>query len=391
MPSKVQLIYGLRPDGEMLHISQAANGLSCQCVCPGCGAPLVARNAGAYMHPHYAHYSGTACEGAHESELHLLAKQILADEKALMLPAYGKVYAGGLQHFLRMEVEERNDYTMLQPDVVGVQLHPKTGEESRLWIEIKVTHEVDEAKRQKIGELRVACVEVDLGLFEEQEVTRETLRQFLLESKEYRRWINNPVLASRLQQQVEDRKAYAERKMTERMQRYNAQPSDMPDIKVSEEESLYIHLHSHEALVFYHHCARCAFHTTRQSLLREVAMQKFPASVRDLLLKGDLSWWMQCVASPVPTRPTDYLLTIGNHFLYLPTQSPDMHGQRVPAARLLLNRRIIDYFLHDVPLHVTSMGTKCQHCTRFFQSPDGRHKVSCKCPEVVTKTRKSSK
>lgn len=95
----VELLYALNKEGRMVHVDEVPNGISCGCVCPACSAPLVAKNNGETIAPHFAHASGTVCHGAHESELHILAKEIISETKVVMLPRYGNVYEGGLVRF----------------------------------------------------------------------------------------------------------------------------------------------------------------------------------------------------------------------------------------------------------------------------------------------------
>lgn len=44
-------------DGELVSIHEVKNGLKCGCVCPACGATLVAKKGSRRMH-HFSHYQG---------------------------------------------------------------------------------------------------------------------------------------------------------------------------------------------------------------------------------------------------------------------------------------------------------------------------------------------
>ena len=61
-------------------------GLACGCVCPACGEPLVANHGTEIKQPYFSHESGRSCEAAYQTALHLLAKEVLATEKKIMLP-----------------------------------------------------------------------------------------------------------------------------------------------------------------------------------------------------------------------------------------------------------------------------------------------------------------
>ena len=84
----IQLEYGIR-DGNVLSISEIKieeKGLKCNCTCPGCGAPLVAR-LGKKKQRHFAH-KGEACDvvAAQQTALHMLAKEIIENSKRLLFP-----------------------------------------------------------------------------------------------------------------------------------------------------------------------------------------------------------------------------------------------------------------------------------------------------------------
>src|SRR3546814_18564190 len=89
----VRLAYCQRPDGTIAHISEVVSGLACQCICPGCGADLVARK-GDHKEHHFGHRSTAECAHALESALHKLAKEVLHDRKEILLPEVGADLAG---------------------------------------------------------------------------------------------------------------------------------------------------------------------------------------------------------------------------------------------------------------------------------------------------------
>ena len=56
----VQFPFGLNASNVIIHISKASSGLACNCRCPACKAPLVARK-GKKKIWHFAHSSGQSC------------------------------------------------------------------------------------------------------------------------------------------------------------------------------------------------------------------------------------------------------------------------------------------------------------------------------------------
>jgi competence CoiA-like predicted nuclease len=79
------LLWGYK-DGKMHFIEDIENGLACDCVCPYCSQPLIARNNGQIRSHSFAHVSGTECSKSIESAVHKLAKQVFVKTKKL-LPA----------------------------------------------------------------------------------------------------------------------------------------------------------------------------------------------------------------------------------------------------------------------------------------------------------------
>lgn len=175
------LTYALDSSGKMVHIGSVKRGLSCNCRCPKCNDFLVAKLGRGRRQPHFAHQKDSDCQGFYTSALHKRAEQIIEEEKAVMAPAYKDIDKQKLE-FEKVEVEQRVDRKDLQPDLVGI-----TSDGLRWFIEIRYTHEVDEAKRAKLIESEITCLEIDV-----REQTLEGLKSFLLESTESREWINNP-------------------------------------------------------------------------------------------------------------------------------------------------------------------------------------------------------
>ena len=178
-----KLTYALDTSGKMVYIGSVDRGLSCNCRCPKCNEPLVAklgREGG--RQAHFAHRKGSDCHGSYMTALHKLAEQIIEVEKAVMAPAYKEIESQRLS-FTKVEVEQRVERKDLQPDIVGV-----TEDGLRWIIEIRNTHEIDESKKAKLIESNITCLEIDV-----REQTLENLKSFILESEEKREWINNPI------------------------------------------------------------------------------------------------------------------------------------------------------------------------------------------------------
>lgn len=69
------LIYAISNDGRFVNVDEVQTGQDCNCICPACKEPVVAKNNGLVRVHHFAHQSGSECDLAYESMLHLLAKE----------------------------------------------------------------------------------------------------------------------------------------------------------------------------------------------------------------------------------------------------------------------------------------------------------------------------
>lgn len=186
------LVFGERPNGTILHISEVYSGLACNCTCPGCKAPLVARKGDLKDH-HFGHY-GTAetpaCQTGAETALHKFAKECLARRLELFLPAIERQvgiaarakYLGGMFRFDAALLEHR--LANIVPDVI---VHKG---ERDLFVEFRVSHPCDTAKIAKIAALNVAAVEIDLSYLP-RDVTRPSLEEAII-TQAPRRWLYNP-------------------------------------------------------------------------------------------------------------------------------------------------------------------------------------------------------
>jgi hypothetical protein len=159
----IKLPFGFK--GEILvHISEAERGLACGCICPSCESPLIARKGSVTAH-HFSHYNGAECSHAVETALHLASKQILIDCLEITLPAVqinfdchpDPIPISAARTFRLSEVRAEHRTEDIVPDIVAYSDgHP-------LMIEIRVTHGVDEIKRDKIRRLGISTIEIDLS------------------------------------------------------------------------------------------------------------------------------------------------------------------------------------------------------------------------------------
>ena len=85
LQNEVELKYARFKD-SIVHISEVNSGLNSNNYrCPKCNSFLIAKKGDIRIH-HFAHYNYENCQGAQETALHKLAKEILLQEKMVTIP-----------------------------------------------------------------------------------------------------------------------------------------------------------------------------------------------------------------------------------------------------------------------------------------------------------------
>lgn len=177
------LRYGVK-NGVLVSVEDVVSGLACECICPSCGATLVARKGNIREH-HFAHHGATDCTHGCESALHMMAKHILESRKEVFVPGETDRDKGEIRHFSTAELESR-EYMTFIPDVLM-----KNGADT-LCVEVLVTHAVDEDKEQKITTAKLPTIEIDLGSMIE-DFDEDSVTEALLSGRETK-WIYNSIL-----------------------------------------------------------------------------------------------------------------------------------------------------------------------------------------------------
>lgn len=182
-------------------VEDVESGLACKCVCPSCGGVLQAKKGDGKVH-HFSHdpKNKDECFSGYETSVHLMAKQILEEEGKLNLPMYkvsvsqkdmaGKshseseiLYEKGSQNLESIVLEQKFDG--IRSDIIGYQ-----GTEKFL-IEVAVTHFIGKEKKEKIKDLKLRVVEIDLSKINPF-ITKNDLRKELIEIYDNKKWINHP-------------------------------------------------------------------------------------------------------------------------------------------------------------------------------------------------------
>jgi hypothetical protein len=199
--------FGLK-DGDIVHVDNVANGLACGCICPNCETELVAYNNPKNKNAnHFQHLSKTKCRNYYETALHYLAKKIIEEHKSLTvpdikftLPGYAEGYSSSVIQSSEKRVEKTTltfDKVLLEKKAIDIRPDLKCITKGRtLFVEIAVTHFVDEEKRQKIYKNDFPVLEIDLSQFD-RSIQKDKLRQILSGDIENMKWLYNPKIYAR--------------------------------------------------------------------------------------------------------------------------------------------------------------------------------------------------
>jgi len=197
--NETSIPFGLK-EGRLVDVSEVNKGLACDCFCPCCGANLQARKGEINQH-HFAHVSSDdmkECRGALETAIHLMAKQIIEEEKAFSVPEYAVTETAkdlnGVTHRETGIIEEQmlkqfdtvtseSRIADIRPDIIG----EFNGE--KLIIEIAVTSMVQQSKQKKISKLGLAALEITI---KDRFLSKDGLRQLLIKSTADKKWLFHP-------------------------------------------------------------------------------------------------------------------------------------------------------------------------------------------------------
>lgn len=122
-------------EGNPRHIDDVDNGVKCNCFCPACGHPLVAKNEGEIRAHHYSHLSNVDCEHGYQSSIHLMAKIIFLEIKEFMFIKQGQA----VYYKIDQVVLERKIGSII-PDILI------TCDGKQFMVEVYVTYALDDEK-----------------------------------------------------------------------------------------------------------------------------------------------------------------------------------------------------------------------------------------------------
>lgn len=196
-----KLFYALK-NGNLISANMVERGLACNCTCPSCNSQLVAR-IGNVRIPHFAHYKKNSCSTGYQTSLHLLAKELINQRKMIIIPpVHCDIFYENPNtkegYYLKNEIIkkekllknvnvslERKEYGII-PDII-IQY-----DDYKLYVEIYVTHKVDDKKKQIVKNNDISMMEIDLSK-ENRIITKEELSKYLFVDASKSNWINNKI------------------------------------------------------------------------------------------------------------------------------------------------------------------------------------------------------
>ena len=158
-------------DDVLLRAFEVANGLACNCICPGCRKPLVAANGGLKVIPHFRHAQAEDCSRGYKEGVRRAAVALIATQQRLTLPAYyhqinATTHSGST---LRSDVTFPSEVILADNvvrfvDLGTVRAHAVvTKAERQLLVWIKVSSRTQHERHQRLACIGASAIEIDLS------------------------------------------------------------------------------------------------------------------------------------------------------------------------------------------------------------------------------------
>lgn len=172
-------------NGHIVDVKDVVSGKACNCTCIGCQGAVWAMKGPIKAH-YFAHEPNSieqnSCAWKPETEIHILAKEVLATDRQLLLPigTINPIHKNIVFDEMVCEVYEGR----VIPDVIGFI----DGE--KVLIEVAVTHFCGREKIKELKMVNATCVELDLSLFrvKGEIISKEEIRDYL--KKCPKKWVS---------------------------------------------------------------------------------------------------------------------------------------------------------------------------------------------------------
>ncbi len=212
----LNLFYAVNKNNILVDVDSVPNGQKCECFCPSCHAPLVAKNGGSVLAHHFAHASGESCVGGYQTSIHMLAKEIIQEKRTIFFPEVTARYRFRIENHEDDEDWEYEtekgiktlkfgsyygaDYdkqiaksNFTSTGITSVELEKREGDiipdivisftnGAKLFVEIYVSHKVNRDKKERIKKEGISCIEIDLSKINRM-LSKEELTKILYDKK----------------------------------------------------------------------------------------------------------------------------------------------------------------------------------------------------------------
>lgn len=190
-------------NNKIIHIDELTpdeNGLKCNCICPICKEPLKANTLGKIKRKHFSHNKNSDCINYLETAIHKLAKQIIEDNKRIVIPRLNYNYETLVEeqniNFETVESEIYLSDHSFKPDIIGTTIHKN--KKIDLIIEIAVTHKIDDIKFNKIKNSNISTIEIYLDPKALLNLSLNEIKDKVINSTSNKKWIFNRVEANKI-------------------------------------------------------------------------------------------------------------------------------------------------------------------------------------------------
>lgn len=188
--------FGLR-DGRLYYVTDVPFGKLCDCVCPDCNEPLIAKNNPSPTRKrafHFQHRARNNCTGGWESAPHRMAKEIILRASSIALPGWTSGDIAAPEAVISIRDESAAEVRLLdgqiRPDVkINGDFSAVAFRD--LYIEVRVHHAVGNEKTDIVRANCLSMIEIDLSrVTDEQILDEEFFTALVLREPTNRRWIH---------------------------------------------------------------------------------------------------------------------------------------------------------------------------------------------------------
>ena len=181
---------------------EVPRGAACNCICPGCNKPVIARQ-GTEREWHFAHAKGDACQEGYEVSVHELAKQIIRQRCELLLPALD-VSVSATDAFGQLLEEREHVLNSRRIHLDECWTGKQSGEatvdvigrirDREILVEITVFHRLMPEKLERLVSTGIASLQIDLAEFRVTQATRSQIEAAIFENERNRHWLYHPLI-----------------------------------------------------------------------------------------------------------------------------------------------------------------------------------------------------